>query len=206
MVEEKPLNINLTVKFAEGQLPEILRRLEQFLKIPLSFRSSTGETVIKTDYFFGPCSIIRGTEIGRLRCRKTYSSIENKLFRRKVPFVTFCYAGFLIFSVPLNLRGEMIGTMFGSQILPIKLPTRSDRENHFSGILSGLKIHDREGFFESLERVRHLEADFERVSFLQFLENLGENFIKMAFSGKTWRSFYWEMQRDFSLFDKLKGS
>lgn len=204
MTEHLDQNINESVDFSSGQVAVILRRMEEFLGIPLSFRSSTGDTVVKTDYFFGPCSIIRGTCSGRTRCRKVYAQIEEKLLRRKVPTVTFCYAGFLIFAVPLNFRGEMIGTLIGSQILPLEFRQAGEIETQFAPIARGLGIRDLPFFVRSFHLVRHLDPDFERVSFLLFLEKLGEHFIEMAFSKKIWARFYREMTADFPLLEKVK--
>ena len=165
------LNINSTVIFSEGQVAEQLRRLERFLGIPLSLRSTTGDVVVKTDYFFGPCSIIRGTEVGRVRCRKTYKNIEDHLlFNRKVPFVNVCYAGFLIFSVPLEFQGEMIGTMFGAQILPVKVRNEADLKEHFGSTMSMVGIRDSASFLTSFANAKHLEPDLQRNAFLDFLK------------------------------------
>jgi hypothetical protein len=198
-------NVNRSVHFSSGQVPTILRRMERFLGIPLSLRSITGEVVAKTDYFSGPCSLIRGTDLGRLRCRNTYHSIEEKLLRRKVPIVTFCYAGFLVFAVPLNFRGEMLGTLIGSQILPLDLPRRRDLVAHFEGTLKGLKIEQPGEFYHSFTQVRAIRPDFHRVSFLAFLDQLGENFIKMAFAEKTWGRFYKEMLDAFPKIEIFRG-
>ena len=205
MSQNGDLNVNQTVNFSTGQVPGILNRLEQFLGIPLSLRSITGETVVKTDYFYGPCSIVRGTESGRLRCRRTYHSIEDKLLRRKVPFVSFCYAGFLIFSVPLNFRGEMIGTLLGSQILPQVMPHRIDLEPHFGGTCQAVQIKNSEAFYASFNKVRYLDPDFPRVSFLEFLEKIGEHFTEMAFSEKSWARFHHDIHQQFPLLEKFRA-
>lgn len=197
-------NINFSVTFSQGQVPEILSRLERYLNIPLSLRSSTGETVIKTDYFYGPCSIIRATETGRVRCRKTYAGIEDKLFRRKVPFVSFCYCGFLVFAVPLEFRGEMIGTLIGSQILPMAFPNPKDLETNFGAVVPALNIQDKHSFFLSFFQLRYLKPDLERVSFLDFLEKIGENFIQMALAGKKWSAFLREMKTEYPMAEKFR--
>ena len=192
-------NVNETVTFARGLVPDTLRRLEEFVGIPMSLRSISGEVVCKTDYFGGPCSIIRGTDQGRMRCRKTYASIETKLLRRKVPFVNICYAGFLIFAVPLELRGEMIGTMLGAQILPERMAEAGELDRAFGGLARSLGIQDNQAFYESFKRVRRMQPDFHRVSFLEFLGKLGANFSEMAFSDKPWPVFYREMRDDLNI-------
>ena len=99
--EELPENtVNSKVKFSIGRVAELLRKMEKLMGIPLSLRSTSGEVVCKTDYFYGPCSFIRGTEKGCVRCRKVYKRIENRVIKRKVPYVCLCYCGFLIFAVP----------------------------------------------------------------------------------------------------------
>lgn len=196
-------NVNATVTFAHGQVPDLLKKVEQLTGIALSLRSSCGDAVVKTDYFFGPCSIIRGTERGRQRCRRTYKNIEDRLLRRKVPFVNVCYAGFLVFAAPIEFRGEMVGTLLGSQILPQNITTRFEREVFFDHIISAVGIKDRDSFYQSFDKVRFLNPDFERVSFMQFLETLGDNFARMAFSGKTWPEFFREMQREYRTFRNI---
>ena len=146
-------NVNATVSFAHGHIPEVLKKLERFLGVALSLRSTSGEVVCKTDYFYGPCSIIRGTERGRIRCRKTYKNIEDRLLRRKTPFVNVCYAGFLIFAVPLEVRGEMVGTLLGSQILPIDKDRNFDVESLFGHTAAALQLTNTEDFYRSFARV-----------------------------------------------------
>ncbi|MFZ2958106.1 MAG: PocR ligand-binding domain-containing protein [Candidatus Ozemobacteraceae bacterium] len=189
-------NVNTSVTFAQGQVPDIMRRLEEFIGVPLSLRSSTGEVVCKTDYFCGPCSILRGTESGRTRCRRTYANIEEKLLRRKIPFVNICWAGFLIFAVPIELQGEMIGTIFGAQIMPRETSGQEELEKGFASVATSVGISDTGPFIRSFKKVRSLEPDFQRVSFLEFLRKLGENFSEMAFSEKTWPLFYRDIKDD----------
>ncbi|RCK81746.1 MAG: hypothetical protein OZSIB_0880 [Candidatus Ozemobacter sibiricus] len=196
-------NVNTMVTFAHGQVPDLLKKIEALTGIALSLRSTSGDVVVKTDYFFGPCSVIRGTERGRLRCRRTYKNIEERLLRRKVPFVNVCYAGFLVFAAPIEFRGEMVGTLLGSQILPQNLQTRFEREVFFDHIINAVGIKDREAFYQTFDKVRYLNPDFERVSFMSFLETLGENFSRMAFAGKSWPEFFREMQREFRTFRNI---
>ena len=197
------LNVNSTVTFQHGQVPHLLQKFEQLSGIALSLRSSTGEVVVKTDYFHGPCSIIRGTERGRQRCRRTYKNIEDRLLRRKVPFVNVCYAGFLVFAAPIGFRGEMVGTLLGSQILPQQLSSRFETEVFFDHILAAVGIKDPENFYRSFQKVRYLRPDFQRETFMEFLEKLADNFARMAFSGKTWPEFFREMKKEFRTFGNI---
>lgn len=187
-------NVNRTVSFSSGHVPELLKKLENFLGVALSLRSTTGEVVCKTDYFNGPCSIIRGTERGRLRCRKTYKRIEDRLLRRKVPFVNVCYAGFLIFAVPLEFRSEMVGMLLGSQILPVDYPREIDTEAFFGHICAALELKATDEFYKSFSRVRVLKPDLQRITFLQYLNEIAEHFISMAFADKTWEQFLKEIK------------
>ncbi len=189
-------NVNRMVKFAEGQVASILARMQEYLGISLSFRSNTGQVVVKTDYFNGPCCVIRGAQIGMQRCRRTYHMIEEKLLRRKVPMVTVCYAGFLVFAVPLELRGEMIGSLLGSQILPVRLSSEAERRAYSLHLITSLGIEDETAFLKSYDRVRYLEPDFGRVTFLDFLAHLGDHFTQLAFTGKSWPEFLKEIKKD----------
>jgi len=200
MTTIRDANVNLTVTFSQGQVPEILKRLEQFLGIALSFRSNTGEVVVKTDYFNGPCSLIRGTERGKIRCRRTYKNVEDRLLRRKVPFVNICYAGFLVFAVPVEFRGEMVGTLLGSQILPMRLLNRFEQETFFSHTIAALGIKEENNFYKSFSRARTLLPDLQRISFLEFLQRMGENFSRIAFADMTWAKFYHDMKKELPSF------
>ena len=194
--QAKDININQTVTFAVGQIPDLLRKIERFYGIPLSLRSNTGEVVVKTDYFNGPCSLIRGSERGRQRCKRSYKNVEDRLFRRKVPFVNICYAGFLVFAIPLEFRGEMVGTLLGSQLLPMDMRTRDELVMNFEHTLLALGIKDLEGFYRSFECVRTIRSDFERVSLLSFLDTVGKHFMSMAFAGKTWEEARRELSQE----------
>lgn len=198
-----PRNVNATVSFAHGHIPELLKKLERFLGVALSLRSTSGEVVCKTDYFYGPCSIIRGTERGRMRCRKTYKNIEDRLLRRKAPFVNVCYAGFLIFAVPLEIRGEMIGTLLGSQILPIDKDRNFDIESLFGHTAAALQLTNTEEFFRSFSRVKTLKPDLQRINFMQYLEEIGRHFVSMAFAEKSWELFLKEIQTNTPQFGRL---
>lgn len=187
------INVNQTVTFSVGQIPDLLKKIELFYGIPLSLRSNTGEAVVKTDYFYGPCSMIRGSERGRQRCKRSYKNVEDRLFRRKTPFVNICYAGFLVFAIPLEFRGEMVGTLLGSQILPMELRARTDFVMNFEHTLLALGILDHEAFYKSFSCVRSFRPDFERVALLNFLENIGKHFISIAYAGKTWAEACREM-------------
>lgn len=187
-------NINSKVSFSSGHIPELLKKMEGFLGVALSLRSTTGEVVCKTDYFNGPCSMIRGTERGCSRCRKTYKNIEDRLLRRKKPFVNVCYAGFLIFAVPLEFRGEMVGTLLGSQILPIERDPYFSLESLFGHTAMAVGLTNTEEFYKTFERVKTLRPDLQRINFLQYLEEIGEHFISMAFAEKTWDIFLKEMK------------
>lgn len=192
----KITNINSSVSFSSGHIPELLKKLEDFLGVALSLRSTTGEVVCKTDYFYGPCSIIRGTERGKLRCRKTYKNIEDRLLRRKTPFVNVCYAGFLIFAVPLEFRGEMVGTLLGSQILPIDRDRNFDLEALFGHTAAAIGMTDTEEFYRSFSKVRTLKPDLQRLTFMQYLSEIGEHFISMAFADKNWELFLKEIRNN----------
>lgn len=195
----KDINVNQTVTFSVGQIPDLLKKIEHFYGVPLSLRSNSGETVVKTDYFYGPCSMIRGSDRGRQRCKRSYKNVEDRLFRRKTPFVNICYAGFLVFAVPLEFRGEMVGTLLGSQLLPMDMRSRSDLVMHFEHTLLALGITDHEAFYKSFDRVRIFRPDFERVALLSFLENIGKHFISMAYAGKSWAETFQEMRSEMPL-------
>lgn len=199
----QPRNVNATVSFAQGHIPELLKKLERFLGVALSLRSTSGEVVCKTDYFFGPCSIIRGTERGRQRCRKTYKNIEDRLLRRKTPFVNICYAGFLIFAVPLELRGEMIGTLLGSQVLPLEKDRNFDAEMLFGHAAVAIGLNNTDEFYRSFARVKTLKPDLQRITFLQYLEEIGRHFVSMAFADKSWELFLKEIKKDTPHFGRL---
>jgi ligand-binding sensor protein len=187
--------VNSKVNFSSGKVAQILRKLEKFLGIPLSLRSTTGEVVCKTDYFYGPCSYIRGTEIGCKRCRKVYANIERKILRRKVSYVCLCYCGFLIFAVPLEFRGEMVGILIGSQIL-------SEADNAYDLVLQTkfankakeLGLNDNKDFFNSFDKIKFLKEDSQKMKFLSYIEEIGKHFVEMAVSGETWKTFLREIK------------
>jgi ligand-binding sensor protein len=194
-MQPQPLpNINRSVSFASGHIPELLKKLEQYLGVALSLRSTSGEVVCKTDYFNGPCSIIRGTDRGRIRCRKTYKNIEDRLLKRKKPFVNICYAGFLIFAVPLEIRGEMVGTLFGSQILPFEKDRNLDLDVFFGHTVAALGLTNEKEFYKTFDRAKTLRPDLQRITFLQYLEEIGKHFVSMAFADKSWEIFLKEIR------------
>ena len=190
------ITVNSKVNFHSGKVAELLRKLEKFLGIPLSLRSSSGEVVCKTDYFYGPCSYIRGTELGCKRCRKVYANIEKKLLMRKVPYACICYCGFLLFAVPLEFRGEMVGILFGSQVLPISgKDSVSDFREKFKRSSKELGLNNNAEFFNSFDKIRTLDDNKQRLKFLSYLEEIGHHFVEMAVSDKTWNSFLKEIKK-----------
>lgn len=190
------VTVNSKVNFHSGKVAELLRKLEDFLGIPLSLRSSSGEVVCKTDYFYGPCSYIRGTELGCRRCRKVYANIEKKLLMRKVPYACICYCGFLLFAVPLEFRGEMVGILFGSQVLPISgKESILDFREKFKRNSKELGLNNNTEFFKSFDKIKTLDDNKQRLKFLSYLEEIGHHFVEMAVSDKTWNSFLREIKK-----------
>ncbi len=202
-MQTKNPNVNQTVSFSSGHIPELLKKLQDFMGVALSLRSTSGDVVCKTDYFYGPCSIIRGTDKGRLRCRKTYKNIEDRLLRRKTPFVNVCYAGFLIFAVPLEFRGEMVGTLLGSQIMPMEAMNQTDLEALFGHTAAAIGLRDQKEFYRSFSRVKSLRPDLQRLTFMQYLEEIGQHFISMAFADKTWDLFLKEIRSETPQFGRV---
>ena len=195
--EQSDSTINAKVKFSNGRIAQVLRKLEKFLGIPLSLRSITGEVVCKTDYFYGPCSFIRGTDLGCKRCRKVYSSIEKKILRRKVPYACLCYNGFLVFAVPLNFRGEMIGILFGSQILPCndEKDVQNFKKSFIKGSAKTYELQNNDEFIASFDKLIKLDDNKQRVQFLSYLEEIGQHFVEMAIADKPWKVFLREIKQ-----------
>ena len=189
------ITINSKVKFNAGKVAELLRKLEKLLGVSLSIRSTTGEVVCKTDYCYGPCSYIRGTELGCKRCRKVYSNIGKKILMRKVPYACFCYCGFLIFAVPLNFRGEMIGILVGSQIIPVSSDfTVSDFCDKYKRGQKILGLNNNKVFLDSFTKVKTLDNNSQRLKFLYYLEEVSKHFVSMALEEKTWNAFLKEIK------------
>ena len=196
--------VNAKVIFSSGRVAELLRKLEKFLNISLSLRSSSGEVVCKTDYFNGPCNYIRGTEVGCVRCRKVYATIERKIIRRKIPYVCQCYCGFLIFAVPLEFRGEMVGILIGSQIIPVSSKTNiEDFQKSFNSNFSKLNLSSNEEFNKSFKNIKTLDDENQRLKFLSYIEEIGRNFVEMAAAEKTWVSFLKDIKKKEPEFGKF---
>ena len=189
------ITVNAKVIFHSGRVAELLRKLEKFLGIPLSLRSTSGEVVCKTDYFYGPCSYIRGTDIGCSRCRKVYSNIGKKIIMRKVPYACLCYCGFLIFAVPLEFRGEMVGILMGSQVLPISDSNNvDDFKEKFKRSSKEIGLNNNKEFLDSFVKIKTLDDNRQRLKFLSYLEAVGRHFVDMAAEGKTWNAFMREIK------------
>jgi ligand-binding sensor protein len=203
--EELPENtVNSKVKFSIGRVAELLRKMEKLLGIPLSLRSTSGEVVCKTDYFYGPCSFIRGTDSGCERCRKVYKRIENRVIKRKVSYVCLCYCGFLIFAVPLEFRGEMVGTLIGSQILPVSEGnTVSEFRKNFVQKAKELGLEATEEFNNSFSKVKTLDSEKQRPKFLSYLEEIAQYFVEMAIADKPWNVLLKEIKKKAPEFGKF---
>lgn len=203
--EELPENtVNSKVKFSAGRVAELLRKMEKLLGIPLSLRSSTGEVVCKTDYFYGPCSFLRGTEIGCTRCRKVYKSIETKVLRRKVSYVCMCYCGFLIFAVPLEFRGEMLGILIGSQILPVsENKDISEYYNNLKNKAKELGLIKTDEYEKSFDKIKTLDANKQRTQFLSYIEEIAKHFVEIAVAEKPWNVLLKEIKTKVPDFGKF---
>ena len=105
--------------------------------------------------------------------------------RRKVPFVCLCYCGFLIFAVPLEFRGEMLGILFGSQILPVSNNgTISDFRKQFEESAKEYGLDTSDEFYDSFNKLKTLDSDKQRNKFLKYLEEIGHHFVEMAVTDK----------------------
>lgn len=181
-------NINKVVTFAKGHLAEVFKNIELNTQIPLAFRSTTGEVVVKTDYFNGPCSIIRGTDLGKKNCRNTYRNIEQQTLVSKSVEMTVCYAGFVIISSPALIRDEIVGTILASQILPLSFLNEVSREFFYSNLLLSLGINNTmySQFFSTFNKVKYINLSLDQEKFTKFFQVLGTNFESLALSSKSW--------------------
>jgi hypothetical protein len=97
----------------------------------------------------------------------------------------------------------MVGTLLGSQILPVYQDDNFDPDTFFGHTAAALGITNTSEFYKSFSKVRTLTADLQRITFMQYLEEIGENFISMAFANKDWEIFLHEIKSKTPNFGRL---
>jgi hypothetical protein len=97
----------------------------------------------------------------------------------------------------------MIGTLLGSQILPFEKSEHITLEALFGHTAIAVGLKDTEEFYKTFSRVRALRPDLQRITFLQYLEEIGKHFVSMAFADKSWEVFLKEVQTETPNFGRL---
>ena len=77
-----------------------------------------GEEFTNPSYYRPFCAnFIHTSAVGDARCAACHREFGKKAAASKRPYIGACHAGFIDFSAPILIEGELIGTVLGGQIL-----------------------------------------------------------------------------------------
>ena len=98
--------------------------------------------------------------------------------------------------MPLEFRGEMVGILIGSQIIPISPKHNLESfKNSFKENFSNLNLNSNENFIKSFKEIKTLDDEKQRLKFLSYIVEIGRNFVEMAAAEKTWVSFLKDIKK-----------
>ncbi len=153
------------------KLQYIFQRIEQDTNLIMFFKPGS-VTGVATNR--GYCRWITQTSIGKSRCIKTYEKIEAKLERRQTPFVTMCYAGFLIFAVPILIDSKIIGTLFTHQLFPAPIISTSESDEKFLFLNKQLNMSLDDNLKKSFAKINWITPCKPRHMLLNYMKTIAD--------------------------------
>lgn len=92
---------------------------------------------------------IRGTKLGLTRCEECVIEGRKLVEEKKEPIIYTCPMGLTHFAVPIIVKGEVIASILGDQVL-LKKPN----EEYFKKLAEELGIKDEEKYMEALKKIK----------------------------------------------------
>ncbi|MCI1945016.1 PocR ligand-binding domain-containing protein [Clostridium luticellarii] len=114
----------------------------------------TGKPVVKGSEFTDFCmKLTRGCRIGNERCEECDKNGGIESYKTGKPVVYSCHAGLVDFAAPIILKGKVIGSMLGGQVL-----TEKPDEDKFRKIAEEIGV-DPEEYIKALRKVKIIKRD-----------------------------------------------
>jgi diguanylate cyclase (GGDEF)-like protein len=149
---------------------------------PLGVMDKDGKLISTEERDRGFCRMVKATAEGNRGCSAAFTSIFERVTKSHQPTVFSCHAGFLGYLFPIMVEKELIGMVYGCQLID------ASRDPHYYDQLIERLHLDSKAFFYTMKgipqvNIGSLEAD---ISLLSFLANTSMELIaeKNKRSGK----------------------
>jgi len=98
------------------------------------------------------CSnLTQSTELGENRCAECHSKAGEEAFRTGKPYIYKCHSGLIDFAAPITVKGVLIGTILGGQIL-----FDEPKEMEFKSTANELGL-DEHKYYEAAKHVKIID-------------------------------------------------
>ena len=95
------------------------------------------------------CSnLTQSTKLGESRCAECHSKAGEEAFKTGKPYIYKCHSGLIDFAAPIIVKGQLIGTILGGQIL-----FDEPKENEFRNTANDLGL-DENKYYEAAKHVK----------------------------------------------------
>lgn len=139
-----------------------LIEVEMLQKIQDSFSNLTGMAALTTDRDGTPITkgsgftefcmkYTRKSELGRKRCEQCDKEGAEMCMKYGRSFAYYCHGGLMDYAAPIMVRGEMIGSFIGGQVLP-----QEPNLDKFREIARQLDI-DEDAYVEAVQKVHVID-------------------------------------------------
>ena len=111
-----------------------------------------GIPLTKPSSYTNICSnLTQSTRLGKSRCAKCHASAGEEAFRTGKPYIYKCHSGLIDFAAPIIVKGTLIGTILGGQIL-----FESPKETEFKKTANELGLEE-EKYYSAAKEVKIVE-------------------------------------------------
>lgn len=111
-----------------------------------------GTPVTMPSSYTNICSnLTQSTQIGKNRCAQCHASAGEEAFRTGKPYIYKCHSGLIDFAAPIIVKGTLIGTILGGQIL-----FDNPKESEFKHTARELGLEEEE-YYTAAKEVKVVE-------------------------------------------------
>lgn len=98
------------------------------------------------------CSnLTQSTQLGENRCAECHRKAGEEAFRTGKPYIYKCHSGLIDFAAPITVKGVLIGTILGGQIL-----LAEPNEKEFKNTANELRLNE-DKYYEAAKHVKILD-------------------------------------------------
>ncbi|OOM75966.1 putative sensory transducer protein YfmS [Clostridium puniceum] len=147
-----------------------------------------------SSYSYICSNLTQSTQLGKNRCAQCHSKAGEEAFRTGKPYIYKCHSGLIDFAAPITVKGVLIGTILGGQILfnePEEMEFRSTakelglNEDNYYDAAKHVKILDESNVKAAAEVLFSVantlsNEGYQRLKIKQLTATLSESFEQIS--------------------------